>query len=154
MQNATLMRWQEEGVCVEVGPDPFFVDYDKDIDVQDQLHTVRKICGGCPVKEQCLSYAVANNITDGVWGGYTTRERRILRRKRQQEQRSTTTRYCRYCGWNPVANGNSCVYCLQRRPQHTPPAFRGTSQEGRFRWPRFTFDWFYSDPVRYLRESE
>ena len=43
----------------------------------------QKICATCPVKEQCLSYALDNHVDHGVWGGASERERRrILKRRR------------------------------------------------------------------------
>lgn len=32
------------------------------------------ICKGCPVRIQCLKYAVLNNVEYGIWGGYDMRE--------------------------------------------------------------------------------
>lgn len=39
------------------------------------------ICGECPIKEPCLSYALRNEGF-GIWGGMTEREREIERRRR------------------------------------------------------------------------
>ena len=41
----------------------------------------KHVCGSCPVRSQCLAYALANRIATGVWGGASEQERRrILRR--------------------------------------------------------------------------
>lgn len=42
----------------------------------------RKICHGCPVRNECLAEALDNRIEWGVWGGMTERERRLLLRQR------------------------------------------------------------------------
>ena len=42
----------------------------------------RTICGGCPVRYECLAEALDNRIEWGVWGGMTERERRQLLRDR------------------------------------------------------------------------
>ena len=38
------------------------------------------ICIGCVVVEQCLHYALSNNINVGIWGGKSERQRRVMRR--------------------------------------------------------------------------
>lgn len=57
--------------------------------MQDQLFPdgadqkrARAVCGGCPVRSQCLAEALDNRIEWGVWGGMTERERRQLLRQR------------------------------------------------------------------------
>lgn len=43
----------------------------------------RKLCGKCPVAQQCLEYALANREEFGMWGGRSPKERfDILRGKR------------------------------------------------------------------------
>jgi DNA invertase Pin-like site-specific DNA recombinase len=36
----------------------------------------RQICAECPVRQQCLEFAVSNRIVYGIWGGLTGPERR------------------------------------------------------------------------------
>jgi WhiB family transcriptional regulator, redox-sensing transcriptional regulator len=36
----------------------------------------RQVCAQCPVRQQCLEFAVSNRIVYGVWGGLTGPERR------------------------------------------------------------------------------
>jgi len=43
----------------------------------------RVVCGGCPVREECLDYALRNGIQYGIWGGTSERERRSMRRERR-----------------------------------------------------------------------
>lgn len=40
----------------------------------------RAICGGCPVRTECLEAALARNEGWGIWGGYTADERAVLRK--------------------------------------------------------------------------
>ncbi len=42
----------------------------------------KKLCQGCPVKLQCLEYALNANETIGVWGGLSVLERKRLKRAR------------------------------------------------------------------------
>ena len=42
----------------------------------------RQFCRVCPVRTQCLAYALDQRIEFGVWGGMTERDRRALLRRR------------------------------------------------------------------------
>ena len=39
----------------------------------------KKVCLACPVRKQCLDYALANDERFGIWGGLSERERRKLK---------------------------------------------------------------------------
>jgi WhiB family redox-sensing transcriptional regulator len=39
----------------------------------------RVVCSTCPVRQECLDFALADNELTGVWGGTTTQERKKLR---------------------------------------------------------------------------
>ena len=38
-------------------------------------------CPTCPVRAQCLDFALRNHIENGIWGGLTEKERRKLVRR-------------------------------------------------------------------------
>jgi WhiB family redox-sensing transcriptional regulator len=38
----------------------------------------RQVCAQCPVRQQCLEFAVSNRIVYGIWGGLTGPERSAL----------------------------------------------------------------------------
>ncbi|MFF2569062.1 WhiB family transcriptional regulator [Streptomyces sp. NPDC101191] len=42
----------------------------------------KALCTGCPVKAECLAYALDQRVEHGVWGGMTERERRALLKRR------------------------------------------------------------------------
>lgn len=42
------------------------------------------ICDSCPVKTECLNYAISNGIEYGIWGGMTERQRLPLLRQYQK----------------------------------------------------------------------
>jgi WhiB family redox-sensing transcriptional regulator len=69
--------WMSEGNCSAVPPSTFFPSDGVGVDA------ARKICLDCPVKRQCLEYALANRIDHGVWGGTSERERRRILRQRR-----------------------------------------------------------------------
>jgi len=45
-----------------------------------QLATAKLACMDCPVREDCLEYAQALGLDEGVFGGLAASERRELRR--------------------------------------------------------------------------
>ncbi len=40
------------------------------------------VCAACPVRAQCLDYALRNSMRDGIWGGLNREERARERRRR------------------------------------------------------------------------
>lgn len=44
----------------------------------------KKICARCPAADECLAFALAHNIGDGIFGGLTEKERKCLRRSVQR----------------------------------------------------------------------
>ena len=45
----------------------------------EQIRTAKGICWLCPVKRECLEWALATDQQAGIWGGLTEDERRTLR---------------------------------------------------------------------------
>jgi WhiB family redox-sensing transcriptional regulator len=41
----------------------------------------KRVCRQCPVRRDCLTYAMDMPVDHGIWGGLTERERRRQRRK-------------------------------------------------------------------------
>lgn len=52
--------------------------------LREQTVTARAVCAGCPVRAQCLAWALDTRQQFGVWGGLTTPERRALIRDRRR----------------------------------------------------------------------
>lgn len=50
--------------------------------------TAKQLCSACPVRHDCLEFAIAAGERFGVWGGLGERERRRLTRRRQAASRS------------------------------------------------------------------
>jgi WhiB family redox-sensing transcriptional regulator len=67
--------WTSRAACTNQKPDELFVQGA----AQNRAKTV---CGGCPVRTECLADALDNRVEFGVWGGLTERERRALLRRR------------------------------------------------------------------------
>jgi WhiB family redox-sensing transcriptional regulator len=69
--------WTAQGKCRDMDPAIFFPS--DGIGVQ----VAQRICVDCPVKVECLEYALADRIDHGVWGGTSERERRRILRQRR-----------------------------------------------------------------------
>ncbi|MEU2466718.1 WhiB family transcriptional regulator [Streptomyces sp. NPDC012486] len=44
----------------------------------EEIAEAKELCGWCPVRRDCLDFALENGLKDGVWGGLTEAERRPL----------------------------------------------------------------------------
>jgi WhiB family redox-sensing transcriptional regulator len=44
-----------------------------------RVNEARALCAGCPVRAECLQFAMVTMQLDGVWGGLTERERQDMR---------------------------------------------------------------------------
>lgn len=42
--------------------------------------TAIKFCADCPVRQECLNFALSENIEHGVWGGKSERARALMAR--------------------------------------------------------------------------
>ena len=70
----SVLSWRELAACrdiVSADYDPFFAD------TADLQAEAIAICGTCPVRDACLTFAVRTGQQYGVWGG---QPERILRR--------------------------------------------------------------------------
>lgn len=64
--------------CLSVDPELFFPDQGGL--EQSRADELSDLCGECPVRDACLEYALAHNVS-GIWAGTTTAQRRTLRRR-------------------------------------------------------------------------
>jgi len=70
--------WQNHANCLTADPDLFFPQRGD----MDSLAQAVAICSNCPVRTECLDYALANHEQHGIWGGLAPRARRGYRRQR------------------------------------------------------------------------
>jgi WhiB family redox-sensing transcriptional regulator len=80
------ITWRDVAACRERSGVDFF-PFSEDIVA---INRVKEVCAVCPVTDECLMYAIETRQVDGVWGGYTPRERTYLRRKWMEDVRSST----------------------------------------------------------------
>jgi WhiB family redox-sensing transcriptional regulator len=67
-----VARWRELAACRGADLNLFFPGRG------ETAGPARQACAQCPVRQQCLEYAVSNRIVCGIWGGLTGPERRAL----------------------------------------------------------------------------
>lgn len=67
----TTPEWQLYGNCAGLPNAVFFTDD------EDDTASALRICNGCVVKAECLTYAFETDesMRNGVWGGTTEQER-------------------------------------------------------------------------------
>jgi WhiB family redox-sensing transcriptional regulator len=69
-------RWTDRAACRGTDTEIFFP-----ANAEEEAEAL-SICATCPVRAQCLDYAVRNRETYGIWGGTTPEQRRRMRRER------------------------------------------------------------------------
>lgn len=66
--------WRDDAICAQTDPEAFFPEKG------GSTKEAKKICQGCPVRHECLQYALDHEERFGIWGGLSERERRRLKR--------------------------------------------------------------------------
>ncbi len=66
--------WQSRAACDGTDPELFFAED------ENSIAEAKAVCARCPVRADCLDWALANR-PDGIWGGLAEGEHRKLRRK-------------------------------------------------------------------------
>jgi WhiB family transcriptional regulator, redox-sensing transcriptional regulator len=82
MTNRSLESWRQDAACRDLDPNLFFPPSD------EEAAPAKAVCATCPVREECLEYALVTRQDDGVWGGLDETERKRLRRRRQAAARA------------------------------------------------------------------
>lgn len=75
--------WRESAACIGGETDQFF-PMSEDVEA---VAGAKSVCMDCPVREDCLQFALATNQSEGIWGGHTPTERRRIRRRMMEEIR-------------------------------------------------------------------
>lgn len=73
------MDWMTDGLCKD-NHDPWF-----DAHPAEELQA-KKICERCPVREECLDYALDKGIWIGVFGGLNPDERKKHAKQRGKKR--------------------------------------------------------------------
>jgi len=75
----------DDAACRGIDLDVFFPVSDA------KAGEAKAVCATCPVREECLEFALNTRPADGVWGGLTAIERHRLIRRRQKAARKAKT---------------------------------------------------------------
>ena len=66
------LEWQDAALCAQVDPNEWFPEKGK------STRQAKQVCRGCPVRAECLDYALEHGELYGVWGGLSPEERVIV----------------------------------------------------------------------------
>ncbi|MEU6277041.1 WhiB family transcriptional regulator [Streptomyces populi] len=80
-----MENWRDSASCRTVDPDLFF-PIGSTGPALLQIQEAKAVCAGCPVREECLRWALDTDQTVGVWGGTSEAERRALARRRSRRR--------------------------------------------------------------------
>lgn len=77
-------RWQDIAECKGMDPTLFFGPEHAETvkEKRDREDAAKAVCNQCPVRSECLEYALDAREAYGIWGGMTELERRALLRRR------------------------------------------------------------------------
>lgn len=82
-------EWWGRAACRDAEPEVFF-PISATAASRDTVQRAKQICASCPVQSQCLSYALRHRQEQGIWGGMTEDERRLLSRRLARNERAAT----------------------------------------------------------------
>jgi len=76
--------WQQLAACRGEDSTYFFAPsyFEKRYEKNAREAVAKAICARCPVRSECLEYALHVRETHGIWGGLNEMERRALLRQR------------------------------------------------------------------------
>jgi WhiB family transcriptional regulator, redox-sensing transcriptional regulator len=89
-------KWRLRAACnphTRIAPDPFAipqfhpVNEAEELSLQEQREAALFCNTACPVQSECLAFAMDVGEENGVWGGTTETERRLLMRKDRQRRK-------------------------------------------------------------------
>jgi WhiB family redox-sensing transcriptional regulator len=80
------MEWVHRARCKDVEDPELFFPIGTTGPAATQAEMAKVVCFQCPVRVECLEWAIATAQDSGVWGGTTEEERRAMRRARRRSQ--------------------------------------------------------------------
>lgn len=71
-------EWFDDANCRGRNPDLFHPHSTEHVKAANAI----RLCNLCPVRRECLEYALENNIDSGIWGGEGSYQRQQILRRR------------------------------------------------------------------------
>jgi WhiB family transcriptional regulator, redox-sensing transcriptional regulator len=68
--------WESRAACLHCDPDLFFPITPSGPALR-QIAQAKAVCARCPVRRECLQFALTTHQVHGVWGGTSEEERRL-----------------------------------------------------------------------------
>jgi WhiB family redox-sensing transcriptional regulator len=98
--------WRTRAACLAVDPGLFFPERGV------SARKGKSVCRGCPVRVDCLQFALENGMRFGIYGGLSERERRTM-----NPRRSATSASPRLCasGRHRKNGPGRCLECKKER---------------------------------------
>ena len=76
-------NWRTAAACLMADPDLFF-PISPAGPSERQIARAKAICARCPVRPECLEFALSQGLAYGIWGGTTPEDRQRDRRRKRR----------------------------------------------------------------------
>jgi WhiB family redox-sensing transcriptional regulator len=102
------VSWQDASLCSQTDPEAFFPEKG------GSVREAKRVCAACPVRTECLEYALEHREPFGIFGGKTERQRRAILVDREREAGTVRCDSRRHvlAGENVLPNGK-CAACRE-----------------------------------------
>ncbi|NIH87879.1 WhiB family transcriptional regulator [Amycolatopsis granulosa] len=80
-----VIDWRTSAACRDEDPELFFPVSEMGPGAR-QVARAKAVCASCPVRAECLAYALDAGLDNGIFGGTTEQERRSLIRSRRRAE--------------------------------------------------------------------
>ena len=117
-----MSDWRQRAACRDADPEVFFPPTEDDTSAVVAAHLVatRPICEPCPVRVDCLRWALDSGQDYGIWAATTPTGRRQIRRHRAAglpDPVADLGAGCPGCSLlhaTPAVDGEVCPSCQER----------------------------------------
>jgi WhiB family redox-sensing transcriptional regulator len=71
-----IPAWHSKALCAQTDPEAFFPI------IGGTARPAKQVCAACPVRQECLEWALEVGDAHGIYGGLTAKERRKYAQER------------------------------------------------------------------------